>query len=286
MPRDERYLAPGVASCPRRDGLCSGVPRQTLFGALLFALTTTVACDRDGIRWTEAAPIGAGRSGETRLAFDAAGGPVDRAPVRAAVPASPGQCVASVRVARDSTGDWYAAWWMTRPDSTADLVVAHSADGIVWGAPARVDTTDVARVGCSRPAPSIAADAGNVHVAYAMAAREGPGIFASHSMDRGMIFHTPVTIVYGDRPGLTAVAARGDLVAVAYEDPNTNPRRIGLALSRTMGHSYDFRVVVSPGNGEARAPDVAVGRGKVAVSWARTGPGTAEARAVRVGEFR
>lgn len=164
-------------------------------------------------------------------------------------------------------------------------MVAHSRDGAMWQSAMRVDTTDVARVGCERPPPSIAADGANVHVAYAMTAREGPGIFASHSMDRGMLFHSPVAVVYGARIGLTAIAARGDRVAVAYEDPNSDPRRIGLALSRTQGHRFDSREIVSPPTGEARSPGVALSGFRIAVTWTR-GVGADSTREFRLGEIR
>ena len=185
------------------------------------------------------------------------------------------------------TGDWYATWWSVKSDSTADVVVARSADGDTWAAPVRVDTTDAGHVGCRRPPPSIAADGDNVHVAYAMTAREGPGIFASHSMDRGMLFHSPVAIVYGERIGSTAIAARGGVVAIAYEDPNSSPQRVGLAFSRTMGHTFDVREIVSPPTGDAQAPDVALGENRIAVTWARGTPGDSSLpRVLRLGAIR
>ena len=100
------------------------------------------------------------------------------------------------------------------------------------------------------------------------------------------MFHWPVAVVYGDRIGSTAIAARGDLVAVAYEDPNSVQPRIGLALSRTMAHLFQVRQLVSPPGADARSPDVAIGeRGSViAVSWLRGTPND-EARGtmVRIG---
>jgi hypothetical protein len=113
---------------------------------------------------------------------------------------------------------------------------------------------DTERAGCARPPASIAAEGDNVHVAYAMAAREGPGIFASHSMDRGKLFHSPVAVVYGERIGLTDIAVRGNLVAIVYEDPNSTPRRAGLALSKTMAHLFQSRTLISPPTGEIIAP--------------------------------
>jgi hypothetical protein len=183
--------------------------------------------------------------------------------------------------------DSYATWWAARADSTAEIVVSRSSDGTTWTPPVRVDTTDVGRVGCRRPPPSIAADAGVVHVVYAMTAREGPGIFASHAMDHGMIFHSPVAVVYGERIGLTAVATHGNRVVVAYEDPNTNPQRIAVAFSRTMGHPFQERDLVSPPIESGRDPRVALGDGTIAVTWARGAPnGEPTPRMLRVGVLR
>jgi hypothetical protein len=109
-------------------------------------------------------------------------------------------------------------------------------------------------------------------------------------MDRGMFFHSPVTIVYGERIGLAAIAARGDLVAVAFEDPNTNPQRVGLVFSRTMGHTYDTREIVSPPTGDARAPGIALGEKRIAVMWTRGEDGAAgdlsASRILRLGAIR
>ena len=190
-------------------------------------------------------------------------------------------------MARDTTGEWYAAWWSVRPDSTASIVVSRSPDGVAWLPPVSVDTADTSPAGCTRPPPAIAADAGNVHVAYAMTAPEGPGIFASHSMDRGMMFHAPVAVVYGERIGRTAIGARADFVAVAFEDPNSSVPRIGVAFSRTMAHGFDSREIVSPASTPARDPAVAVTLGRIAVSWAVGREGDASARRIlRRGDLR
>jgi hypothetical protein len=255
-------------------------PLPGVVATLLLAMS---ACSDPPIAWEEPVALPTALSGVPRLAFDAQNRlAADTAPGIEA-PLAPGQCPASVRLARDTTGQWYAAWWALRPDSTADLVVAFSPDGVSWEPPVKVDTLDTAPVGCRRFAPSIAADSGNVHVAYAMAAREGPGIFASHSMDRGTMFHTPVAVVYGERIGATAVAARGWIVAVAYEDPNGTLDRIGLALSTTMAHLFQHRMTVS-GSEAARRPDVAIGRDRIAVTWARGADTTA--RFLRMGDLQ
>ena len=87
-------------------------------------------------------------------------------------------------------------------------------------------------------------------------------------MDGGATFHAPVPILYGDRLGLTSVAAAGDRVAVAFEDPNSATPRIGLALSRTMGHIFEDRILpVSDDNGSATHPLVAVRGHRVTIAW-------------------
>jgi hypothetical protein len=258
---------------------------RTYFVRGISGLSLLAACARPPIDWSEPQPTAADHAIDSLLIFDGKDLTARSAP-RAVLSEAPNRCTGSARVAHDSsTGDWYAAWWSARPDSTADLVAAHSLDGIRWRAPVRVDTADAGRVGCNRPPPSVAADGGNFFVVYAMTAHEGPGIFASHSMDRGTIFHAPVAVVYGERIGRAAIAAQGDVVAVAYEDPNTEPRRIALALSRTMGHLFQSRMSVSPPTGHARAPAIALAGGRIAVTWIR-GDADSVQQMVRFGELR
>ena len=155
-------------------------------------------------------------------------------------------------------------------DSSATLLAARSTDGgRSWPEIAPVDTADRGRSGCRRPAPSVAADEakGYVHVSYSMVGPGAPGVFFAHSMPEPLLFHAPVPIVYGEHPGRTSVAASGDVVAVAYEDPNGIEPRIGLALSRTLGHTFDHRVRVSTGAGAALEPRVALASGVVVVAW-------------------
>jgi hypothetical protein len=246
-------------------------------------LVLAVACEKPPIEWSD--PVAAPSDSASSIVLQGDGriAPASRLSIQA--PSAPGQCAQSVRVARDSLGDVYAVWWQLRSDSTADLVLAHSSDGRTWDTPIRVDTLDAGRVGCRRVAPSIDAHGGSVHVAYSMAAREGPGIFASHSMDQGAMFHSPVAVVYGERIGGAAIAAKGDVVVVAYEDPNTEPRRISVALSRTMAHLFQSRMSVSPPGARARAPDVTLGNRRVAVTWLEGTEGDS-LRMIRVGVIR
>jgi hypothetical protein len=123
-------------------------------------------------------------------------------------------------------------------------------------------------VGCNRAAPGLAVDAKNsyVHVAYAINAPEGPGVFYAHQMDPRALFELPVVMMYGDRRmGAARVAASGDFVAVVYEDPNAplGRGRIGMAISRTSGHSFEPRVSASR-TGRAVDPYVLM-RGRAAV---------------------
>jgi hypothetical protein len=239
------------------------------------------------VEWNDAVPVPAELAAESLLAPDGTRLDAVQGASSVAPPEAAGQCRGSARVARDSsTGDWYAAWWGARADSSADVLASHSRDGVSWRTPVRVDTADVGRVGCNRPPPAVAADSGNFYIVYAMTAREGPGIFASHTMDRGTMFHSPVAVVYGTHIGRAAVAAQANVVAVAYEDPNTQPRRIALALSSTMGHLFQSRIPVSPPTGNARAPAVALRGGRVAVTWLRGDSTSAGQRMARVGVVR
>jgi hypothetical protein len=186
----------------------------------------------------------------------------------------------------------FAAWWRARSDSGALLLAAHSEDGgRAWSAPAAVDTTDQSVTGCVRAPPAIAADSasGYVHVVFALLGREGPGLFYVHSMDAGATFHAAVPIFYGDRLGHSSVAADGDVVAVAFEDPNSRAPRIGLALSRTMGHIFEERLLpISDDNEIASRPLVAVKGRRLAVAWLRGDPSddVPDVPAVRTGILR
>jgi hypothetical protein len=205
---------------------------------------------------------------------------------RVTAPAGP-VCPGSLRLSRAGS-TVFGVWWAPRADSSASLLAARSADGgMTWTAPAPVDTTDRAVTGCRREAPAIAADSasGYVHVSYAMLAPEGPGLFFSHSMDGGVTFHAPVAILYGDRLGRTSVAADGDVVAVGFEDPNSSTPRIGVALSHTMGHIFEERILpLSDDVGAASHPLTAVRGRRIAVAWEqRADTGAPAALAVRVG---
>ncbi len=185
--------------------------------------------------------------------------------------ACPGSAVASRAGAA-----LYAAWWRVRPDSSALLMAARSTDGgRTWSDVTPADTTDVSRRGCRRPPPAIVADSATNYVDYAyfLEANEGPGIFYTHSMDAAHlgtgngVFHSPVAVLYGAKPSHVALAARGNDVAVVYEDPNSERPMIGLALSHTMGHIFETRAQVSDLDLPAVAPLVALHRDTVIVQW-------------------
>jgi hypothetical protein len=156
----------------------------------------------------------------------------------------------------------WSAWWRIRPDSSAVLMSdARDAAGRIQRTIA-VDSVDVARLGCARPAPAIVVDSlnGYVHVSYFMVAPEGPGLFYVHLMNPAASrFELPVAVVYGEKPVATALASRGDTVAVVYEDPNSERGRIAMSLSLTAGHLFEqtARIVpVSTSSQQASAPTV------------------------------
>ena len=202
-----------------------------------------------------------------------------------------GVCPGSLVVSRAGPR-LYAAWWRARPDSGAHLLAAHSENGGgSWSIPSPVDTTDQSVTGCNRAPPAIAADSasGYVHVVFSLLGREGPGLFYAHSMDAGATFHSAVPIFYGDRLGRSSVAADGDVVAVAFEDPNSRSPRVGLALSRTMGHIFEERLLpISDDNGIATHPLAAVRGRRIAVAWQRAAASdsTPAVLAIRTGVVR
>lgn len=248
-------------------------------------------CTASPVDWEPPRTAATTADGRIALSADGTLHADSMAAVAAAVTPPPGPiCAGSLQVAA-ARRTLFAVWWAPRPDSGARLLAARSSDGgHGWSTPAPVDTTDVGVAGCRREPPAIAADptSGYVHVTYALQAAEGPGLFFSHSMDGGVTFHAPVPILYGERLGRTSVAADGELVVVAFEDPNGTTPRIGLALSRTMGHIFEHRILpVSDDNGTAGHPLAAVHGRRVAVAW-RSGPpdSSATTLSVRSGTVR
>jgi hypothetical protein len=199
------------------------------------------------------------------------------------------RCRSSVRIAR-SGKSFYAVWWSVRSDSSAILESSRSDDGGAWTRAVVADSGDVTRRGCSRPPPSIATDpvSGYVHFAYFPEPSSGAGVFSVHSMDRDSSFHSPVAMVYGARQSNVSIAAEGDRVAVAYEDPNSARPQIFVALSRTMGHIFESRIPVSDESASAVNPVVNLHGTKLEVSWTEMNSSdpTGERHASRTGIWK
>ena len=247
------------------------------------------ACEQAPVEWRAVTTVERAGAGMVRLHADGTVSADTLLALASRVAPPPGPaCAGSLRLAL-ARGTLYGVWWSPRPDSGVRLLEARSTDGgRSWSAAAAVDTTDAGVGGCDRAPASIAADSasGYVHVTYGLKGAEGPGLFFSHSMDGGVTFHSPVPILYGERFAATTVAADGDLVVVAFEDPNSSTPRIGLALSRTMGHIFEHRILpVSDDNDRAVHPLAAAHGRSVAVAWEQAGSQGA-ALAVRAGTVR
>jgi hypothetical protein len=259
--------------------------------AIVLLLALVSACIKSPVEWTTRRSLPLDTDSARVLAADGTLRPDSMLALAARVtPPSSDICPGTLRLAR-AGGSLYATWWAPRPDSNANLLVSRSLDGgRHWSVAAPADTSDRGVTGCRRIAPSIAADStsGYVHVTYAMVAPEGPGLFFAHSMDEGVTFHTPVAIVYGERLGRTSVAADGDIVIVGFEDPNSKTPRIGLAISRTMGHIFEQRILpLSDDVGTATRPRTAVRGRQLAVAWEQRPSASAPAALeVRVGTLR
>ena len=239
---------------------------------MLAAMLPLAGCTPAPVDWTERHSVPAvAQPVELRADGSMAADSLALLAERVAPPAG-GACPGSLRLAR-AGGTLFGIWWAVRVDSSAALRFSRSTDdGVSWSAPAAVDTLDRSVSGCRREPPAIAADSvsGYVHVTYGLLAPEGPGLFFAHSMDRGVTFHAPVPILYGERLGRTSVAADGDVVVVGFEDPGSATPRIGLALSHTMGHIFEERLVpLSDDNGAASHPYTAVQGHRIAVAWER-----------------
>ena len=209
---------------------------------------------------------------DARLVLHSDGSPsLEMMPSVAALPSDSTACPTSFRTAVLSSTEMYSVWWSRRDAGRAVLLSARSDDaGGTWMHAVSVDTTDRSVSGCERPAPAIAADAksGYVHVTYFIAGPDGPGVFFSHSMERGEMFHSPVPIMYGEHPSATAVAASDSVVVVAFEDPNTDRSHIVFAMSRTWGHIFlRERPEASAGTPTAQRPLIALRYPFVAVGW-------------------
>jgi len=256
-------------------------------------VTAVLGCQPEVVKWEEPKRIEATVSTDKLLSLQGTS-PVFVDPARASGAFSPANgCAGSLRFARGVGDELYAAWWSVRADSSASLLASRSADGGVnWSEPVTVDSTDVSRVGCVRYPPAVAVDSVTkyFHVVYGLENATGAGIFFSHSMERGALFHAPVAIVYGKSPASADVAADSGRVVVAYEDPNLreqSPGRIALAISATSGHIFEQRLPVSGGTAAVAAPRVAMSSDRVAVSWIESPNMIAgqQYRVVRVGRL-
>lgn len=252
----------------------------------LVALIILSACEAPRIDWSD--PVSIAQSpGAARLAIDSTGTArfvAEPAPELAS-PSAPGLCVSSVRTVA-GIKHLYAVWWAARPDSSAALQTASSTDsGKTWGSPIAVDTSDVSSSGCRRPPPAVTAVGDDLHVAYSMVAPEGTGVFFAHFITT--MLHSPVAVIYGERLVPTAIAADGDRVAVAYEEPNGKRRQIDVALSSTQGHIFEWHATASRDVDVATAPAVAIAKNHLAVAWmTQSGTDSASSQVVRAGRLR
>ena len=242
----------------------------------LAALLTT-ACVKEPLDWGDVSYRGSQLGDpDTRSAVLSANLP----PVNGAV----APCLRSIRTASGDP-DLFRVWWTARSDSSVVLSMQHSSDrGTSWESPVLVETRDRGRRGCDRPAPGIFYDAprGYLHLVYFIEAKDGAGVFFSHSMDKGGMFHSPVPVVYGNVPVAASVAANGDSVAVVFEDPNSMMPRIGIVLSHSTGHIFEARGDATPDDVPAVGPWVTLDHRKVTVWW-KPGENTAGKSGERIG---
>ncbi|MCC7052420.1 MAG: hypothetical protein IT355_04075 [Gemmatimonadaceae bacterium] len=250
---------------------------------MVLAMVAGCSWDAPPVEWQSPAPVAS--APDSTVLYEARWLP-GRVPEVVAVPVAAasrpasldgGVCAASVVVAPPVRGTTWSSWWQVRADSSALL---HAGQRDSAGRLVRslvVDSLDRALLGCARPAPAITVDSANgyVHVSYFMVAPEGPGLFYAHLMDpRASRFEPPLAVVYGDRPVRVALASRGDTIALAYEDPNSEHGRIAMSVSLTSGHLFEQTarlIPVSTSSQSASAPQVVrLSGGELWVGWTET----------------
>jgi hypothetical protein len=186
-----------------------------------------------------------------------------------AIPATVVNCNRSVTAAK-SREDLFRAWWAVRADSNAVLAMQRSPDaGRSWQSPVIVDDRDAGRRACDRPPPAISYDSSSryIYLAYFLDARDGSGVFFAHSMNEGAMFHSPVPVVFGNNPARAGIAGHGDSVVVVFEDPNATSQTLGIVLSRTTGHIFEQRELVTPEEVRANNPWVSLEGNRIKVWW-------------------
>jgi len=249
-------------------------------------LVFLAACNTDPIAWNDPKAV-ADAAARGRLFVDSTGNArfVTDSTLPVVPPMRPGVCVNSLRTAR-GTRRFYGAWWAARHDSSAVLYTSVSPDqGRTWETPVPVDTLDVSSRGCDRPPPALATSGDDLHTAYSMVAPEGTGVFFAHFM--GSMLHSPVVVIYGERLVATAIAADGDRVAVAYEEPNGSRRQVDVSISLTQGHIFERHSVASRSIDAATDPSVALNGPYIAVGWmTRRATDTVGTRVIRTGRIR
>jgi hypothetical protein len=229
-----------------------------------------LGCSPGPIEWGPPRDLAGTIGPTTQLVIDSAGIQrliADEAP---AVPLHAAACAQSLVIARARGGERYAAWFLARFDSSVVLMVARSSDaGATWGTPVVADGRDHGRRGCSRPRPALVADSTNayIHAAYFIDPLEGSGVWYTHSMERGTLWHQTIGVIYGDEPAAVSIAAAGDTVLVAYEHPGSGRSRLGVAISRQAGHTFAERLRVVRVSGTVADPRIAFRGGRVALAW-------------------
>src|SRR5215210_5513596 len=154
---------------------------------LTWSLVLLFGCAKEPVEW-----------GDVSYRLSKLGDPDARSAVMSAnlpsVAGAAAPCIRSIRNA-GAPSDLFRVWWASRSDSSAVLSMQHSGNhGATWEAPVSVESRDGGRRGCDRPSPGIFFDSVSsyLHIVYFIEGPDGAGIYFTHSLDKGGMFHAPV----------------------------------------------------------------------------------------------
>ncbi len=174
-----------------------------------------------------------------------------------------------------------------RSDKEIRDVYTTRSDGKTWAAPQRVHADEWTMPACPVNGPSMAAQDGNVYVAWYTAANNTPTVRLARSTDAGATFAKPVDLERGVAvQGRVDVAFDGQQVWLAWINESTSGQSLWLArYDATLSRQLE-RIEVAKLQGRGRGtgfPQLALRDGSAWLVWTDVANGQPHLRGARVG---